>query len=500
MKLELIDILREYFKSTIQSEAEVSSKFIIPLLEYLGYPSELRAQEFPVYGFEGRKMINSKSADFIMFSEPCFASYRKATEENHQWVYDHSLLVIEAKKPGQMPEIAGQPEYYSLWTRSLAYIITDGVCIRGYYSQTNTSDSVVINCKVEELNEHCSELQVFSYRNLVEKKEEHVNRSKQVQEQLISVNTNKQNNEYSDVEVDNIDPQRLAYMREALGKNALGLSYAEIVKRFINMTDAYLQNDMRYDIPQYMMDIPRVVVEANLYLDNHVMPLIKGRITKFYWEEYETYLFDSDFFVAWVYYAKGTISKYEIGYQVLDNNVDDRLMHFDTVKKALYSENILIVVEDDCRTKITLPIEHSEKLWEEKNHIIGMMNFWINGLEKLKAIESYYNMRFKLKPVHGEDNLNSLYESIDFVFDGISMNTNCTIKIHGGFSDEDIEIAEPFLYEKDKVIPLPDRIIQGRIFRPYASAIMPGTIHVAGTKETDIIHIDACCLYRLVDE
>lgn len=52
-KDELKRLLSEYQKSIIQSEAEVRSKFIVPLLNFLQYPTELRAEEFPVYGFEG---------------------------------------------------------------------------------------------------------------------------------------------------------------------------------------------------------------------------------------------------------------------------------------------------------------------------------------------------------------------------------------------------------------------------------------------------------------
>lgn len=52
MKKNLHDIIEEFKRSNIQSEAEVRSKLIVPLTEYLGYPSWLRAEEFPVYGFE----------------------------------------------------------------------------------------------------------------------------------------------------------------------------------------------------------------------------------------------------------------------------------------------------------------------------------------------------------------------------------------------------------------------------------------------------------------
>ena len=105
---DLSCILTEYKKSKIQSEAEVRSKLIVPLLEYLGYPSWLRAEEFPVYGFEGRKRITAKNADYILFTEKEFGDYRSFEKDSIEWVQNHSLLVVEAKKPGELEEIQGQ--------------------------------------------------------------------------------------------------------------------------------------------------------------------------------------------------------------------------------------------------------------------------------------------------------------------------------------------------------------------------------------------------------
>ena len=119
-------IISEYSKSIIQSEAEVRSKLIVPLLEILGYPSYLRAEEFPVYGFGGGKKLPAKNADYILFSDRQFANHRMFTKKNIEWVQKHSLLVVEAKKPGEMPEILGQPEYYAMWTKAIGYLVIDG--------------------------------------------------------------------------------------------------------------------------------------------------------------------------------------------------------------------------------------------------------------------------------------------------------------------------------------------------------------------------------------
>ena len=150
------DFLKEYRKSIIQSEAEVRSKFIVPLLSLLGYPSEFRAEEFPVYGYEGGKKLPAKNADFILFDANDFGNHRTRTQDNLAWVYDHSILVVEAKKPGEMPNDhdLGQAQFYTAWTRAIAYVETDGEILIGRYYNSAHNDYEVINLKVDELSTH----------------------------------------------------------------------------------------------------------------------------------------------------------------------------------------------------------------------------------------------------------------------------------------------------------------------------------------------------------
>ena len=61
----------------------------MPLLEALGYPSYLRAEEFPVYGFEGEKRLPAKNADFAMFSDKEFAAHRSFTQKDIIEVCSH---------------------------------------------------------------------------------------------------------------------------------------------------------------------------------------------------------------------------------------------------------------------------------------------------------------------------------------------------------------------------------------------------------------------------
>ena len=57
-------MINDFIMQNIQSEAEVRSKLIVPLLELLEFPKDLRAEEFPVYGYEGSKALKQKQQIF----------------------------------------------------------------------------------------------------------------------------------------------------------------------------------------------------------------------------------------------------------------------------------------------------------------------------------------------------------------------------------------------------------------------------------------------------
>ena len=144
-------VIDKYRLSEIQSESEIRSKFIVGLSEALGYPSQLRGEEFPVYGYAGGEPLKAKNADFIFFTESSFGRYRGNTQNSKTWVEEHSLLIIEAKKPGKMPEDLGQVKFYTTWTSAVAYIETDGEDFIGYFVNPISADQKVIEAKVDEL-------------------------------------------------------------------------------------------------------------------------------------------------------------------------------------------------------------------------------------------------------------------------------------------------------------------------------------------------------------
>ena len=307
-------VIDEYAKSEIQSEAEVRSKLVVPLLCALGYPSELRAEEFPVYGFGGRKKLPAKSADFLLFSDKEFGAHRNDTQKDKDWVQSHSLLIVEAKKPGEMPDSPGQAQFYTMWTKAVAYMVTDGCEIQAYCYSDISADYRIICCTTNELP-YIENLGMLSFDNVRAIKEK-----EQVAWQ--ECNALQNSTEYpvhiitDDAEL-NLPNETLAYIRNALGRNADGLSNVQLVAKYLNATDSFLQNDLRYDIPAYMIDIPRGEYKAKLYYDDFIFPIMTGKVIEFYCNDDSRYVFRSSHMMIVAILKGEKLAHFEIGFQVL---------------------------------------------------------------------------------------------------------------------------------------------------------------------------------------
>ena len=164
-------LINDFMKQNIQSEAEVRSKLIVPLLELLGYPMDFRAEEFPVYGYEGSKPLKSKAADFLQFDSNEFDTHRGKSNPEIEWVYEHSLLVFEAKKPTEKVLVTGQPVFYSAWTKSVAYMISNGIDIKGYIVNANYTDTCVFSCKVKEIPQNWDDINRLNYNQVLQLKQ-----------------------------------------------------------------------------------------------------------------------------------------------------------------------------------------------------------------------------------------------------------------------------------------------------------------------------------------
>lgn len=169
MKSKIQELVDKFLKSPSQSETEVRTKFVIPLFDLLKYPSEIRSEEFPVYGHEGGKAIHAKSSDILFFDSKEFPDYRE--REDVKWVYEHSLVVVEIKKRGESIEVQGQAIYYASWTRTSLYVITNGEKIAFYKVNSNYSDEKVLECNIEDIANNWDIINnVYNYEKVIKDK------------------------------------------------------------------------------------------------------------------------------------------------------------------------------------------------------------------------------------------------------------------------------------------------------------------------------------------
>ena len=171
-----VSTIKEYVeqiqKENIVQETEVRSKIINPLLNLLKYPSENIAEEYPIYGKDGRKDLNCKRADIIAFKQNNANDYRD--KNGIDWVMNNSLVVIELKKPGEKLEDAKyQASFYAMWSRCIIYVTTNGEDIIIYSLQNYIEDKILFNDKIINLEKSWQELnKILNYNNLIKKKNE----------------------------------------------------------------------------------------------------------------------------------------------------------------------------------------------------------------------------------------------------------------------------------------------------------------------------------------
>lgn len=136
----------ELLTKTFDSEKEVEIRFILPLLERLGYKEDDRADGYQVEIYEGVRKA-TKEADFVLF-------------DGRNRSKDNTLLVIEAKAMGKkLSDYIGQARTYAIWLGTPYYLVTNGDDIRVFlYRSAIESDVEVFTGNRKDLRE--------SFRNL----------------------------------------------------------------------------------------------------------------------------------------------------------------------------------------------------------------------------------------------------------------------------------------------------------------------------------------------
>jgi hypothetical protein len=122
----------------LTNEADVELRLVEPLLRALGYQDDDIAPKYPVQFQEGRTG-RKPEADYVCFAGPL---------KNR----DTSLLVVEAKKPGEsLPPGKSQGESYAANLRAPVLVLTNGETFEIWQLQPTQESALVLNIPVTSL-------------------------------------------------------------------------------------------------------------------------------------------------------------------------------------------------------------------------------------------------------------------------------------------------------------------------------------------------------------
>jgi hypothetical protein len=118
-----------------ESEREVETYFIVPMLEKLGYDYDDIVIDYSIEVMKGSRKEKPKHPDFVLFNGP-------GRNENDV------LLIIEAKNSDKdiTPYAIGQAKYYAKELLPACYIVTNGEMISVFaFNGLRTQDSQILN-------------------------------------------------------------------------------------------------------------------------------------------------------------------------------------------------------------------------------------------------------------------------------------------------------------------------------------------------------------------
>lgn len=112
--------IQTFDSSALQNEAEVETKFIIPLFQKLGYADECRRDKYPLKTYSPRKQGRKPEIDLIYFS----------VTAPHEQNVNTSLVIVEAKEPRriktELAEDLNQAKFYAYSLKAPILLVTSG--------------------------------------------------------------------------------------------------------------------------------------------------------------------------------------------------------------------------------------------------------------------------------------------------------------------------------------------------------------------------------------
>lgn len=168
-----IEWFQEIQSRIFESEREVETYFVAPILERLGYLYDDIVIGHPVEMFKGVKRIKTE-ADFVVFNGPSRD-------------LENALLVIEAKKSDKdiTADHIGQAKSYAHELLPACYIVTNGRQIKVYwFNGTLLPDRLVFDIDRSKLSENWRELYGYASKEAaIQRKSRIIGRIRELSEE-----------------------------------------------------------------------------------------------------------------------------------------------------------------------------------------------------------------------------------------------------------------------------------------------------------------------------
>ena len=139
----LLNWVQTFDFSQLQNEDDVETKFVIKLLEYLGYTDRHRRGKYPLKTYNPGKRGRKPEIDNIFFSTP------EIEKQNP----DTSLLLVEAKEPNEanLEQDIAQAEFYGDNLKILFHVVTNGHQLKAFRRHRHRNDECIFDIATHEL-------------------------------------------------------------------------------------------------------------------------------------------------------------------------------------------------------------------------------------------------------------------------------------------------------------------------------------------------------------
>ena len=131
-----------------QNEAEVESKFVVPLFQHLGYPEASRHPQYSLKMYEPGRRGRGQAIDQIYFS----------TTKQQEQTADTSLIIVEAKEPGEthLDEALEQARSYGYRLTPLFLVVTNAHRLLVVKRHGYRAEERVLDATLRELQEQAT--------------------------------------------------------------------------------------------------------------------------------------------------------------------------------------------------------------------------------------------------------------------------------------------------------------------------------------------------------